>query len=74
MSFQIVTNQMAFCNCQQASYEYEFIIVQLQADCIIFIGLYIYFFFSRWPGAIIGFKSCGNQVIRVRGLVFAVTI
>lgn len=43
MSFQIVTNQMAFCNCQQASYEYELIIVQLQADCIIFIGLYIFF-------------------------------
>jgi len=44
MSFQIVSNQMAFCNCQQATYEYEFIIVQLQADCIIFIGFFLFFF------------------------------
>ena len=36
---------MAFCNCQRASYEYEFIIVQLQADCIIFIGFFFSFFF-----------------------------
>lgn len=48
MSFQIAPNQMAFCNCQQASYEYEFIIVQLQADCIIFIGLFIFFLPLAW--------------------------
>lgn len=44
MSPQIAPNQMAFCNYKQASYEYEFIIVQLQAVGIIFTGIFIYLF------------------------------
>lgn len=32
-----------FCNCQQTSYEYEFIIVQLQVDWITFIGFFFLF-------------------------------
>lgn len=86
MSCAIATNQTTLCNCRQASYEYEFIIVQLQTDCISFITLFLSsslppqplpsppYTPPNWPAPVTGIKSLGNQVMRPQRSVFAVTV
>lgn len=68
MSFPTANNQTAVCNCRQASYDYDFVIVQLQADCIGFIALFLSFpplprpplhptLPPNWARPVTGFKS-----------------